>query len=380
MSYRFHVLGIQHTASNSAHIGCAFTQKVVKLCKMLKSKGHHVIHYGGEGSSVDCDEHVTCATGADLNATYGEGNGIVRQYQFDINDEFYGRFNAVAICEIAKRKLPLDFLLCMWGNGHRAIAMAHPDMIQVEPGIGYGQGHFARWKVFESYALLHAYAGLNPVVHARGVPWYDVVIPNAFDVADFTYNDRRKGDYLLHLGRIGEAKGTQTAIEVARATGIPLIIAGAQGSEKVKVKPGDPVTFTGFADREMRRKLLSEARALIAPSNFIEPFCGVAVEAMLSGTPVITADFGGPTETVVHGSTGYRCRTLDHFIWAARNVDRLHRRKCRAWAVENYSLERVAGRYEEFWQMVMDTYTGNGWYVQHPDRGNLDWLKFKGRV
>jgi hypothetical protein len=41
--------------------------------------------------------------------------------------------------------------------------------------------------------------------------------------------------------------------------------------------------------------------------------------------------------------------------------------------MNNFSLDHVAGMYEEYFQAVLDVYTGNGWYEPHPDRQNLDY-------
>jgi len=367
---RFHILGLPHTVSSKEFNACAYTQKVVKFGKMMTDRGHTVIHYGHEDSDLVCTEHVTVLTNDDFNIAYGDHDWRKNFFKFDTNDYAYQTFFKNAIREVGKRKQKNDFILPFWGSGVRPICDAHEqDMIVVEPGIGYAGGHWARWKIWESYAIMHAYCGMQAVSNCQS-DWYDCVIPNYFDLDDFEYAPEKKEDYFLFLGRVYEGKGIHIAVQVAEATGKKLKVAG-QNPDGLTFPSN--VEFVGYADIETRKQLMSKAKAAFVPSMYIEPFGGVQIELLLSGTPTITTDWGSFTENNPNGITGYRCRTFDQFCWAAKNIENIDPKNCRTFG-ENFSLEKVAPIYEEYFQNVLNVYTKNGWYERNSNRDNLNFL------
>ena len=367
---RFHVLGLPHTRSTREYAVCAFTTKVRQLCRMLSDRGHEVYHYGVPGADVQCTEHIDVVKEKVFQRVHSTNDWRAGYFILDRDNDCYKQFIRRSIKEISRRSQPGDFLCCTFGQDHQPIAEALPQLIAVESGIGYDHT-WAPWRVFESYAWLHFTWGKEQ--RALNPSWYDCVIPNAFDIDDFPYSPT-KHPYHIFLGRPTALKGRQIAIDVCRELGIQLYVAG-QGPRDVP----EGVTHLGVLGIEERAEWVSHAAALWAPTYYIEPFGGVAVEASLLGTPVICSDMGAFPETVQHGITGWRCRTFDHFMWAARHVGEIQPENCRRWAEANYSLKRVGGMYEEYFNMIAALYDKSpGWYKRNDSRLNLDWLRQTG--
>ena len=364
---RFHVLAVPHTVTNKDYVACAFTQKVLKFCEMMTERGHHVIHYGHEDSVVTCTEHVTVIDRETYRRVYGDYDWRVQNFKFDLLDEAYATYNRNAVREIQARQQPDDFVLAFWGQGNKHVCDQLSGLRIVEPGIGYSQA-FAPFRVYESYALMHANMGLDRVQYSGNMPWYHVVIPNYFNPKDFEYSESKK-DYYLYLGRITTAKGVQFAIDVTKELGARLVVAGQGGPSDVGLNEWPAhVEYVGYADADRRRELLRDAKALFVLSTYVEPFGGVMIESFLSGTPVISTDWGTFAENNLHGLTGYRCRTYGQMVWAAQNIHRIDSKACRTWG-ENFTADKVAPMYEEYFRTVLD-----GWYDSRSDRFQLDWL------
>jgi glycosyltransferase involved in cell wall biosynthesis/SAM-dependent methyltransferase len=370
---RIFALGLPHTVTSPRFSSCAYTMKVWNLCRMMKDRGHEVIHLGNETSHPVCDENVAVASYEEWSRVYEHPGTDF----FDISvetperQEFHRLFadNMHRALEerIGDRH---DAIICIsWGGPqHDAAQPLKHRAFVVESGIGY-QYPYADYRVFESYAWLHMIMGRDNLM--QGGTWYWSVIPNAFDTDMFEYRES-PDSYFLYLGRLTDDKGVSLAVDVARRAGRKLKMAG-QGNPDRFISGAPHVEYLGPVGVEDRKELLAGAAALLCPTFYVEPFGGVAVEAQLSGTPIITTDWGAFTETVLPNVTGFRCRTMDQFEYAARHIGDIDPANCRKWAM-NYSLSNISGMYEEYFQMLLNL-RGEGFYMSHPERTQMNWLR-----
>jgi glycosyltransferase involved in cell wall biosynthesis len=167
------------------------------------------------------------------------------------------------------------------------------------------------------------------------------------------------GNYLLYFGRIHPHKGAHEAIRIAIRTGTKLILCGliqdaAYFDEKVApLVDGSSIVYKGNVGPEERNQLLGNARALLHPISFEEPFGLSVVEAMMCGTPVIAFERGSMKELIVDGQTGFLVNTIDEAVDAAGNIGAISRMECRRHALAHFSGSIMAERYIELYERIL---------------------------
>lgn len=312
-------------------------------------------HYGNEGSDAPSKEFIQIFSKKDQEYYFGKNpwfkDGRIYNIDYNPNLPYWVDFNVRCVREISKRIKPGD-IICLITGSSKLIADAFPDNITVEFGVGY-EGVFSNYKVFESYAWMHTIYGWQMRPSGADGNMWDTVIWNYFEKEDFPLSDG-SGDYLLWLHRPVYRKGLHIAKAIAEKTGVKLVVAG---SEKVE---GKNVEWVGYADWKKRAELLQHARALIMPTIYIEMFGGAHMESLMSGTPIITTDWGVFTETNKQGVTGFRCRSMKEFVEAVDKVKDLDRKAIQEYAVSNCSLEATQPKYQKYFDFITE-FKGKDW-------------------
>jgi glycosyltransferase involved in cell wall biosynthesis len=192
--------------------------------------------------------------------------------------------------------------------------------------------------------------------HARWV----ATVHNGIDLGHFTWKDR-PGSYLAFLGRVSPEKGLPRAIEIARAVDMPLRIAAkvdpvdkAYFTETIKPMLRDPrVEYLGEIDERQKNEFLGNAYAYLFPITWPEPFGITMIEAMACGTPVIAMARGSVPEVVVHGRTGFICRSVREMVDAIHQVGQLSRRACREYVERRFGVDVMAAGYEAVYRSIL---------------------------
>ena len=210
---------------------------------------------------------------------------------------------------------------------------------------------------FRAYADIAHYVAISAADRHPDLP-YAATIHHGIDTAAFTFQ-ADPGEHLLFLGRIHPDKGTHLAVEVARRTGVPLVIAGIVHDEEYflgAVQPhvdGRLVRYVGSVGPQERDALLGGALGLLHLVEFAEPFGLSVVEALATGTPVIARPRGSLPELVRHGRTGFLVDDVDGAVAAVNELTTLDRADCRADAVERFDQQRMVDAYLDLFHRVV---------------------------
>lgn len=173
------------------------------------------------------------------------------------------------------------------------------------------------------------------------------------DVCTFTETPS-SDEYFAFIGRISPEKRPDRAIEIARRAGVKLRMAAKvdpvdrayfRNTIEPLLRDAPHVEFIGEIGEAEKSSFLGNARALLFPIDWPEPFGLVLIEAMSCGTPVIAWRCGAVPEVVDHGVTGFVVDSMDEAVEAVRRVSSLDRRTVRERFEQRFSVERMARDY-----------------------------------
>lgn len=389
MKIRLHIPGLAHTITNNDFSHCAFTGKILRFGEMMLNRGFEVYYYG---VSVATSEIKTTKSFETLSIN--EWNILKKEsYKFltpTLSDSeietkmtdpktFYGELcnittplytefnkNFAKLLKQNYRSKTTDIVCLPFGRAHLE-AIKDLDVVKVESGIGYTTS-YESYRIFESYAILHQAAALEN----KYCQHYWFVVPNYYNINDWTNsklnsntieNTQKQKKRIGFFGRICQVKGMDIVLAVAKKfPDVEFVICGQGDPKPYQI---ENITYKQPICGLERRDFLSSLDALLAPSIFCEPFCGVSVEAQLCGTPVISNEFGALTETVEQFKTGVLCHTLADFCFAVKKAlkGEFNRKYIAKRARKLYDMNVVGKKYEYVFKSILEIHNnGGGWY------------------
>jgi glycosyltransferase involved in cell wall biosynthesis len=211
--------------------------------------------------------------------------------------------------------------------------------------------------VYRRYADRSAYVSISDADRDPELP-YVATVYHGVDLSEFAFRERA-GRGLVYFGRIHPDKGVAEAVAVAKAVGLPLVIAGIVHDREYferQIAPhvdGDRVRYVGSVGPAERDELLGSALALLHLVEFAEPFGLSMIEAMACGTPVIARRRGSVPEVVDEGITGFVVEDVAGAVEAVGRVGALDRRAVRTRASERFSRDRMVDDYLRVYERVL---------------------------
>jgi glycosyltransferase involved in cell wall biosynthesis len=269
-------------------------------------------------------------------------------------------YEQLQLAQVYSRAAEFDLI-----HSHMGCATLPYAMMSKTPTVHTLHGTFSRdnEKMF-TYAKDQPYVSIS---HSQREPRLGLncvaTVYNSIDVASHKFFPEPDAPaYLAFLGRISPEKGPHHAIEIARATGIPLKMAGKVDPVDVEyfkreIKPqvdGEFIQFLGEADHHMKNNLMGRAIATLFPITWREPFGLVMVESMAAGTPAIGMNMGAVPEVIAHGRSGFVVNDLAECIEAVHKIGSVSRYATREYVHKHFGIDRMVSGYESVYRELLD--------------------------
>jgi glycosyltransferase involved in cell wall biosynthesis len=307
---------------------------VHELVEGLLDRGHQVTLFATGDSQ----------TRADLQATYDEAIWPPEPVSELDHVSWAMRQAAEMACDVVHAHSPCALALGRVSPGPPLVYTIHHAQ---EPALSR---YYARFPEVDYVAIS------GDQCRRETGPGWCTVIHHGLDAGRYQWSERPE-PYVCFVGRLAREKGPVTAIDAAARAGVSIRMAGPihppdQAYVEAKVMrrlSGPGVTWMGAIGMDKKGPLLRDARALLAPIEWNEPFGLILIEALLSGCPVVAFGRGSVPELIEHGVTGFVASSEDDMIELIRPggpVDALDRRRIRDLATRRFDRSRMVADYE----------------------------------
>lgn len=251
------------------------------------------------------------------------------------------------------------------------------------PGSAYNTQDIEQIRDFGSLYFSCISETMSTTAPANIKPRLTCAVYNGVVVGDFPYTAKKK-DYFVTLARFAPYKGQHIAVEAAAKLKKRLRMAGTIAdigtNRKLLRELSDPtsryrsdsqfvyysdkilpyvlryprITYSGSLTGKPKMKFLSEAKALLFPITWEEPFGMAVIEALACGTPVIAMNRGAMPEIIQHGVTGFLANTTKEFEEYMLRIDEIDPAACRQSVVDYFSNTAMADKYLACYKEILE--------------------------
>ncbi|MGK2896393.1 MAG: glycosyltransferase family 4 protein [Candidatus Saccharimonadales bacterium] len=113
------------------------------------------------------------------------------------------------------------------------------------------------------------------------------------------------------------------------------------------------ITYTGNLGGKRKTLFIAQAKALLFPVDWEEPFGMAVIEALACGTPVVAMNRGAMSEIIEHGVNGFLADTDEEFFEYANRVAEIDPERCRESVERHFSAEQMAEKYIDRYEQIL---------------------------